>query len=323
MIGTIQQDLLSQLALIPREKPGMLLAFIAGIGLCVGSFANVAIYRLPRYCLSVVKPRSFCPVCKTQLQWYENIPVLSWIVLLARCRTCKTRISWRYPLVELLVGGAFVLLAWRILIVPQHIGLQHWLLFAYWACASAALLIASWIDAQMRIIPDSISVGGSLLALLIAPFVPIVHGWGVPKDIVTDPMFFSRALEPWQRAWLTTLVLMALAAASLWLIGFFGKFLAPKQAAVHGGAMGLGDVKLVMLMAALLGWPKLLLAFVVAVFAGAIFGMPILIRKYVFRVKVDSAICFGPFLALGTFVTMVAPEKLFEAVRWYLGMYAP
>ncbi len=328
------------------DSPAFLLIFSGLFGLCLGSFGNVAIFRLPRSCLSIVKPGSFCPSCKTPLRWFDNIPLVSWLVLRGKCRFCKSKIPFRYLAVELFVGLLFVLLAWQILLVPEtseqafrdyllfhasggaqmnyaelvaSFQVQRLFLFVFWALGSTALVIASVIDMQLRIIPDTISLGGALVVFVAAPFVPLVHAWGLSPELFSQPMIFSQSSIPneWLRTWLSTGLVMLIAASSLWFVGFIGERLAPQAAAQAGGAMGLGDVKLVMLLAGLLGWQKLLLAFLVAVFAGALFGLPVLIKKWSGK-EVDTSLPFGPFLAFGTILVMLAARPLFEAFIAYM-----
>jgi leader peptidase (prepilin peptidase)/N-methyltransferase len=132
--------------------PWQVVAFAGALGLCFGSFLNVVIFRLPND-RSIVWPASHCPNCSRTLPAWENVPVLSYVFLGARCRGCKTPISWRYPLVELLGGAALALAVWRWGLAPG----------ALWASAFALFLIAvAWIDAEHRIIPDELS--GGLLA---------------------------------------------------------------------------------------------------------------------------------------------------------------
>ena len=139
--------------------PGwVLLGFVGALGLMIGSFLNVVIYRLPRD-ESLVSPGSHCPGCGAAVAWYDNVPVLAYLWLRGRCRRCGAGISWRYPAVELLVGALFLAIAWRF-------GLQPMTLLS---CAfAAALVAAAVIDFDHQIIPDEISLGGLLLALLLA-----------------------------------------------------------------------------------------------------------------------------------------------------------
>ena len=141
----------------------MIEALIAALaGLLIGSFLNVCIYRLPRD-LSVVKPRSFCPECNKMIPWYDNIPVISYLVLAGRCRRCGHRIPVRYPLVELLTAAAFFC-------AVRNLGPT---LAAVKFCAFGAILIALvFSDLEERILPDEFTLGGAALGVIFAIFVP-------------------------------------------------------------------------------------------------------------------------------------------------------
>ena len=144
--------------------PAVLVTFAGLFGLVIGSFLNVVIHRLPEG-LSLSVPGSHCPVCETPIAWYDNVPVLAYLWLGGRCRHCGTSISLRYPAIELATGLLFAGLAWRFGATPL---LPVWCLFA------AALVAAAAIDFDHQIIPDEISLGGLVLALLL---VPAVHVW--------------------------------------------------------------------------------------------------------------------------------------------------
>ena len=138
------------------------------LGAVVGSFLNVCIYRMPLN-MSVNEPkRSFCPNCKAQIAWYHNLPVVSWLALHGRCANCHQRISARYPLVELLTAGLFLLVFWRF-----H---EAWsLLLPYWIFV-ALLIVATFIDFDHFIIPDEITVGGTVVGVLLSLAVPLLMG---------------------------------------------------------------------------------------------------------------------------------------------------
>ncbi|HFC97122.1 MAG TPA: prepilin peptidase [Thermosulfurimonas dismutans] len=142
--------------------PFLLLAFL--VGLCVGSFLNVVIYRLPRG-LSIVAPRSFCPGCGRPLRWFENIPLLSFLWLRGRCRTCRKPISWRYPLVEGLCGVMAVYFL-------KNYGISIQAAIPY--LLTLLLIAASFIDLEHGIIPDQITLGGLLAGLGLSPFSPFL-----------------------------------------------------------------------------------------------------------------------------------------------------
>ena len=153
------------------------------LGLAVGSFLNVCIFRMPRG-RSVVHPPSACPKCKTRIQWYDNIPVMSWILLRGRCRSCGVRISPRYPLIELGTGLIFLFLATRL---PWDWTIAFPLYYA------SVLIAVTFTDFDMKLIPD-------LLTLPAIPLGVIYHGWI-------------------GGAWIDSLVGLVVGGGSLWLIG--------------------------------------------------------------------------------------------------------
>src|SRR5258706_6032627 len=137
------------------------LAFLAG--LLIGSFLNVCIFRLPRD-LSVVRPRSFCPACEKPIAWYDNIPVLSFVLLKGRCRNCHERILPRYPLVELATGAAFAVCVAALGVTPQA---------AKYSIFSAILIALIASDMEERILPDEVTLGGILIGLVFSALVPL------------------------------------------------------------------------------------------------------------------------------------------------------
>jgi leader peptidase (prepilin peptidase)/N-methyltransferase len=134
---------------------------VIGLGLCVGSFLNVCIYRLPQE-LSIATPRSFCPHCRQSIRAYDNIPLLGYVLLRGKCRNCQAPISWRYPLVEALTGG----IAWALFF---KFGLTWHFVLIFVFCA--AMIVITFIDLDHRIIPDLISLPGILVGFLLSFFV--------------------------------------------------------------------------------------------------------------------------------------------------------
>ena len=247
--------------------------FVAALfGLIVGSFLNVCIFRLPRR-ESVVTPRSRCTRCDRTLAWYENVPVLSWVVLRARCRTCGERISWMYPLIELCTAAAFASV--YVLYGPTVLGFSR-LLFA------CALLVLFVIDLQHQILPNVITLPGIVVGIVLSFFVP--PGW---RDALIGVVLGGG-------------IPYAIAEAYLRLRG-------------HEG-LGMGDVKMLAMIGAFLGWKLMLVTLVLAAFAGSIVGLGFIAagrgRHY--------ALPFGTFLAAGAVVSAVAGDRL---LAWYLSYY--
>jgi leader peptidase (prepilin peptidase)/N-methyltransferase len=248
----------------------------AVLGACIGSFLNVVAWRLPRQ-ESVVRPRSHCPRCGTTLSWHDNIPVISWLLLRGRCRHCSSGISARYPAVELLCSGLFV----------------------------AAAAAASTVAAPSSSLPGApallAGIGGWLLISLLLPMVLIdldqlwlpepLCRWGVVLGLVVSAIAgFSQA-----DAIGRSLLLWHLLAASAGLLGFEATS-AVAQKLLGKPALGLGDAKLAALLGAWLGLTGLGLSVLLAVFAGALFGLIGLLSG---RLKRGQPFPFGPFLAAG------------------------
>ena len=197
--------------MIPEMYEVLVVATAVVFGLCVGSFLNVCIYRLPIAELSIGKPRrSFCPSCKAQISWSDNIPVLSWLLLRGRCRSCRAAISIRYPLVELLTGILCGLVAWRF-----HLELDGGLISCLFLLVLfCALLVAAFIDAELRILPDEITVGGMHLvplAMLALQDLRWPPREGLARDFLNG---LSASLPSWS-------VSRGGAAAILAIVGLF------------------------------------------------------------------------------------------------------
>jgi leader peptidase (prepilin peptidase) / N-methyltransferase len=224
---------------------------LAGIlvGLLVGSFLNVCIHRMPRD-LSVVRPRSHCPACEAWISWYDNIPVLSYLWLGGRCRHCKARISFRYPLVELLTALTFG-------IVCQRYGFT-WMSLK--ECLFGALLIGLiFSDFEQMILPDEFTLGGTALGLLLAPFVPVD---GFLMFLLLPAAWGPRVMS------LGEALLGALVSSlSLWGVGELYYRLRKRE------GLGLGDVKMVAMIGAFMGLQGTLLTLVIGSVLGSLLGL--------------------------------------------------
>ena len=253
------------------------LALLAALlGACIGSFLNVVAWRLPRQ-ESVVRPRSHCPRCGTTLRWFENVPVLSWLLLRGRCRHCGSAIAVRYPAVELLCAGLFV-------------------------AAAAAPAVVSAADSSLPGSPAWLVVlAGWLLISLLLPMVLIdldqlwlpepLCRWGVVLGLVVSAIAgFSQGDAPGR-----SLLLWHLLAASAGLLGFEATS-ALAQKLLGKPALGLGDAKLAAMLGAWLGLTGLGLTVMLSVFGGALLGVIGLVSG---RLKRGQPFPFGPFLAAG------------------------
>ncbi|MBM5785122.1 MAG: prepilin peptidase [Cyanobacteria bacterium K_DeepCast_35m_m1_288] len=253
------------------------LALLAALlGACIGSFLNVVAWRLPRQ-ESVVRPRSHCPHCGTTLRWFENVPVLSWLLLRARCRHCGSAIAVRYPAVELLCAGLFVAAAGAPAVVSAAgsslPGSPTWLVvLAGWLLISL-LLPMVLIDLDQLWLPEPLCRWGVVLGLVVSGIAGFSQG-DVP----------GRSLLLWH-----------LLAASAGLLGFEATS-AIAQKLLGKPALGLGDAKLAAMIGAWLGLTGLGLTVMLSVFGGALLGVIGLVSG---RLKRGQPFPFGPFLAAG------------------------
>ncbi len=248
----------------------LILVFI--LGAVIGSFANVVIYRLP-VGESIVRPRSRCPGCKTTIAWYDNIPVLSYLILHGRCRACSHDISWRYPAVETVNGLLYLGLVMRLGLRP-YTGVL--------ALFGTALLIITFIDLDHRIIPNVISFPGMAAGVAFS-FMP---GFPDPADSIIG----------------------LLAGGGFLYAVATGYYLVTRRE-----GMGMGDVKLLGMIGAFLGWQSLFVTVMFAALTGSVLG---LIAMKINREDTKYAVPFGPFLSLGAMAHVFFGREL---ILWYLG----
>ncbi len=247
----------------------MFLVIYGVFGAIIGSFLNVVIYRVPRG-LSVVRPRSSCPECGRPIRPWENVPVLGFIWLRGRCAGCKARIPLRYPIVELLTAGLFIA-------VGAHFGFGPTLPFRFFFIA--ALIAIAWIDLDVRIIPDSLSVGGIAVGLVGSFFLP-----------VSLPM---------------SLLGVVVGGGILWLLAVGYRY------ATGVDGMGGGDIKLAAMIGAFLGPLGVLLVLFLASAIGAILGGILMIAG---RAGRRTALPFGTLLAPAAVAALFAAPIFFA---WY------
>ncbi|HYC79141.1 MAG TPA: prepilin peptidase, partial [Planctomycetota bacterium] len=226
------------------SDPRTVLAYagVSALGLCVGSFLNVVAYRLPRECMSVAGPRSRCPRCARFIAWYDNLPVLSWLLLRARCRHCGKGIPARYPLVEAGTAALFVATAaWTLPRAAFADPLAHG---ADWGVAgarflvTAALIALALIDYDWEILPDQITLGGLALAPILVFAAPSLQPTPVIDDWTIGGRVVGEVLGPRWTAVVHGLLGAAACGGFLWTVGFLGSLAFRKE------AMGLGDVKM-------------------------------------------------------------------------------
>lgn len=256
----------------PSLLAGAWLTAALVLGACFGSFANVLIHRLPRD-ESVAGPGSRCPACGHPIRWHDNVPVLGWLLLRGRCRDCRAAISPRYPLVELAGAAAGAAALWRWGPTPAGLG---GLLFL------VALLAIALIDWEHMIIPHTLTVGGMVVGLLLAP---------------------------WSGRGLTSALAGGLLGAGLVLALSYGYRLVRGQI-----GMGGGDVMLMGMVGVFLGpWGALLV-----LFGGALLGAVFAVVRYGSSLSGKSRLPFGTFLAAAAALAGLAGEA---AIGWYLGTW--
>lgn len=225
----------------------VLLAFL--FGLLIGSFLNVCIYRLPLD-LSVVRPRSFCPACERTIAWYDNVPLLSYAVLRARCRWCGARISWRYPLVEALTGALF---AW----IVFHQGATP---AAAKSCLFAALMVGLiFSDLEQRILPDEFTLGGAFAGVLLAIWIPVDRG--------LISLFLPYSWGPRVISVVEAAAGAVLTSVMVWAIGALYLKIRKRE------GLGLGDVKMIATAGAFLGLEGALLTLMLGSILGSVVGL--------------------------------------------------
>ena len=272
---------------------------LAGVfGALIGSFLNVVIHRVPHE-ESIVFPNSRCPSCGAVIAFYDNIPVLSYVVLRAKCRSCKEHISFRYPAVELLTAAMFLVVAW-------HDGLTAALPFDL--VFVSALLSLVFIDAEHMILPNVITYPGIVFALVARIAIPLLTGAPHFDDL---PSLINGAFEGWP-LWLASLGGAAIGAllggGSLWLMGWTWQKLRNVE------AMGLGDVKMMFMVGAYLGWRLTLVTIFIGVLSGSVIGILWMVKdgKY----DPQKQLPFGIFLGIGAIAALLFGSQL---VHWYLG----
>ena len=242
-------------------------------GICIGSFLNVCIYRLPGS-KSIVHPRSMCPGCGTLIRFYDNIPILSYVVLGGKCRHCNARISFRYPVVEFISGIFAVGVYWKF-----GLGFESLIYYTF----IATLLIITFIDIDHQIIPDVISLPGI-------------------------PLFFAASLALPKVTWVESLLGILIGGGSLWLVAQLYYLLTRKE------GMGGGDIKLLAMMGAIIGWKGVLFTIFAASAVGTIAGLlVILMAGKTMKLKIP----FGPFLAIGAITYIFFGPQL---IVWYFNL---
>jgi len=258
----------------------MSLAIVFIFGSIVGSFLNVCIYRLPKG-RSIIIPGSHCPNCTLPIRWYDNIPILSYIFLGGRARCCKAKISFRYFMVEVLTALAFLVLFINFSLTPKF--------FAYIVMVSG-LIVATFVDFEIQEIPDEISVGGLAVGLILAIAFPSI-------------MNETTRLNSFLNSFLGALA----GGAMIYVMGSLGEFAFKKE------AMGGGDVKLLAMIGAFIGWKLTILTFFIAPLFGSVVGVILKIKEG------KDIIPYGPYLSMAAVVSIFFGENIIRLLLY--GMF--
>ena len=337
-----------------------LLPFIFWMGAICGSFLNVCVYRLPQYphgqfwpaLKGLWSPPSSCPRCRTQIAWYDNVPILGWVFLQGRCRTCRMWISPQYPIIEFLNGALFVLVYW--LEVPTGLGtflgqsclyselgpqaypglggmsVEWWLhlRFAYHLVLVEALLVASLIDLRLMIIPDTVTLpamavgvaGGAIFGRL-----GIVPVWFQEPRLARDFSYVGPDWLQWMVSdgpavpfWIADHpYLHGLAVSLAGLVAGAGLTWLVRAVGTWGlkrEAMGDGDVVLMAMVGSFVGWQPVAIAF----FLAPAFTLLLMVARMTFRLSQE--IPYGPFLSLGTLATMLGWKWIWPSFERFFNL---
>jgi len=251
--------------------------YAAALGLIIGSYLNVVIYRLPLG-LSTVLPRSRCPGCGAAIRAADNVPVISFLLLGGRCRSCRTRISWRYPLIEAVTSALFLASFLRFGPTPQALGA---------ALFCALLVVLAMIDVDHMILPDVLTWPGIALGILLQPFLSWASLWEGTWGAVAGSVL---------GATLGAGILLA-----VWLAWYLIR---------HEEGMGLGDVKMLAFIGAFLGWKGVLVSLFFAALSGAVVGLALMALG---GIGAKAKLPFGAFLSLGGLIALFAGEPIVQA----------
>ncbi|MCA1614511.1 MAG: prepilin peptidase [Acidobacteria bacterium] len=250
------------------------LVLVTAFGAVIGSFLNVVIHRVPRE-ESIVFPHSRCPSCGAAIRPYDNVPVLSWVVLRGRCRSCRSPIAARYPAVEVLTAALFAL-----------------------------VLLRDGVSVQL--LPDVITLPGFALALVARALIPNLDGlWFLTGGAMAG-------WPEWAVSLAGALVGALAGGGSLWLMGWLWERLRGVE------AMGLGDVKMMFMVGAYLGWPLTVLTLFLAVLAGSVTGIAIMVWRR--DRDMQMLLPFGIFLGAGAIIALLAGRPVID---WYVGRFIP
>ncbi len=273
---------------------------VAVFGAIIGSFLNVVIHRVPRE-ESVVFPNSRCPSCSAAIAFYDNIPVVSWLLLRGRCRSCHAAISPRYPAVELLTALVYAAIVW---IDRVTIALPFDLVFV------TAILALIFIDAEHMLLPNAITYPGMVVSLITRLAMPLLTGSPHFDDVPSLMHGALHGLPIWAVSLIGAVIGGLIGGGSLWLMGWTWKRLRNVE------AMGLGDVKMMFMVGGYLGWRLTIFTIFVGVLSGSVIGIGMMMGQR--RRDMQMLLPFGIFLGIGAIAALLVGPQV---VNWYAGQF--
>lgn len=274
--------------------------FIFVLGACIGSFLNVVIYRVPNE-LSLLTS-SACPNCKNGIKFYHNVPIFGWLMLGGKCSSCKEPIAWRYPAVELFTALVFILTYWQ---VGFTVFLPVALVFV------STMIALLFIDAEHMILPNVITYPLFAAVLVVRIIYPVVFAGFSFSDASYSPIDQLSGYAGWAVSLAGALFGALVGGGSLWLVGAIWK-------ALRGvDAMGLGDVKMMFGVGALLGWRVTILTIFLGAFSGALIGIALVLRSK--DRDLQTQLPFGIFLGIGSVIGLLFGERM---IIWYLSTFS-
>ncbi|MDT4953164.1 MAG: leader peptidase (prepilin peptidase) / N-methyltransferase [Acidobacteriota bacterium] len=279
--------------------------FVAAFGAIIGSFLNVVIHRLPRE-ESIVFPNSRCPSCEALIGPLDNIPLISYAILRGRCRKCRAPISWRYPAVELLTAIIYAVVF--LCDVYWRGGMTFTILFDL--IFVSALIALIFIDAEHMLLPNAITYPGIVFAIIARLALPYLVGPYAFDDL---PSLWYGPFSAWPM-WAVSLLGACLGAlaggGTLWLVGWLWERIRGVE------AMGLGDVKMMFMVGAYLGWRLTILTIFAGVLSGSIIGVGVMMRRR--ERDMQMQLPFGIFLGIGSIFALLIGSRI---ITWYVAQF--
>jgi leader peptidase (prepilin peptidase)/N-methyltransferase len=281
-----------------RLQEVLIQLWVFGLGLIIGSFLNVCIYRIPEG-ISLLWPASKCVNCSKRVVWYDNIPVLSYLFLKGKCRHCQHKISALYPITEIITGIVFLSLFHSVILAKGDL-ISVYIFYLIFCCL---LIVGSIVDLKLYIIPNEITYTG----LILAPIASLLCVGS--RNLNNAQGYFDNSANQWLASLQVSIIGIFVAGGMIFLCGVIGKLILRKD------AMGFGDVKLMGVIGGFIGWKLAVATFFLAPFFGLLFGIPRLISKR------GKMIPYGPFLSLAAFICLLFQDVTVGIIDNYLDVY--